>query len=83
MTAKMIDLSTPTIRKKRRLLWFGASVIARMIVFVATLAIVIGAPVAAILLLDLAGWNVGFWFGLLAGLIVAFAVWWAYLILYD
>ena len=78
----MIDKSVE-VRKRRRWLWFGANVTARTIVFVATLGIVIGAPTVAFLFLNLAGWTAGFWWGFLAGLIVGFAVWWAYLILYD
>ncbi|MGI9489354.1 MAG: hypothetical protein ACR2RF_26390 [Geminicoccaceae bacterium] len=77
------EVSTPRTRKQSRFLWFGALVTARMIVFVATISIVIGAPVVVFLLLDHAGWTEGFWPGLFAGLVLAFAVWWAYLILYD
>ena len=73
---------SPSEWVRRRMLWLTARFAAKMIILVASMGIVVGTPLAFIFLADLSGWAPGYYLGVISGLIVAFAVWWAYLILY-
>ena len=65
------------------MMWLSAKLLARLIVITASMGIMVGTPLAFIFLADLSGWAPGYYLGVISGLIVAFALWWAYLILYD
>ena len=55
--------------------------LAKIIIFTFTIAVFVAAPVTLVRLADVADWTPGYWLGMLSGLVMAFALWWAYLIL--
>lgn len=64
----------------RRWIRFGATVLARLVLVFGSIGIIFGCPYLAFRLLVYADWARGFWPGLVAGLLLAFALWWSYLI---
>lgn len=83
MTSEIPKVYSPRDWMRRRMVWLTAKFVARMIILTASMGIMVGAPLAFIFLADLSEWRPAYYLGVLSGLVMAFALWWAYLVLYD